>query len=70
MRRKWGGALPVTDNVSRRKHGEVRKYPGERNGTEIPPLPAETPRLGAVESVWKDARYGLVTSERHETPVT
>ena len=33
---------------------------------EILYLPTATPRLSAVESVWKDAKYRLVTSEHHE----
>ena len=26
------------------------------------------PKIGAVESVWNDAKYRLVTSEHYETP--
>lgn len=36
--------------------------------TDGDPVPAHaTPRFSAVESVWKDARYRLVTPEHHET---
>ena len=33
---------------------------------EILYLPTATPKLSAVESVWKDAKYRLVTSEHYE----
>ena len=67
VRRKWGKILPVTDNVSQHKHREVRKYLEEHDEMEILYLPITTPRLSAVESVWKDAKYRLVTSEHYET---
>ena len=66
-RRKWGNILLVTDNASQHKHKEVRKYLEERDGLEILYLPTATPKLGAVESVCKDAKYRLVTSEHYET---
>ena len=68
MRRKWGKALLVTDSASQHKHREVRKYLEEHDGLEILYLSTATPKLGAVESVWKDARYRLATSEHYETP--
>ena len=34
---------------------------------EILYLPTATPKLSAVESVWKDTKYRLVTSEHYET---
>ena len=67
VRSRWGRVLPVTDNASQRKHREVRKYLGEHDGLEILYLPTATPKLSAVESVWKDAKYRLVTSEHYET---
>ena len=67
VRRKWGKVLLVTDNAGQHKHREVRKYLGKHGGLEILYLPAATPKLGAVESVWKDAKYRLVTSEHYET---
>ena len=67
VRRKWGRVLFVTDNASQHKHREVRKYLEEHDGMEILYLPTATPRLSAVESVWKDAKYRLVTSEHHGT---
>ena len=67
MRRKWGKVLLVTDNASQHKHREVRKYLEEHDGLEILYLPTATPKLSAVESVWKDANYRFVTSEHYET---
>ena len=67
VRRKWGKILPVMDNVSQHKHREVRKYLEEHDEMEILYLPTATPRLSAAESVWKDAKYRLVTSEHYET---
>ena len=67
VRRKWGKVLLVTDNASQHKHREVRQYLEEHDGLEILYLPATTPKLGAVESVWKGANYRLVTSEHYET---
>ena len=67
VRRKWGKVLLVTDNASQHKHREVRQYLEEHDGLEILYLPTATPKLSAVESVWKDAKYRLVTSEHYET---
>ena len=67
VRRKWGRVLLVTDNASQHKHREVRKYLKSHDGVEILYLPTATPKLSAVESVWRDAKYRLVTSEHYET---
>ena len=67
MRRKWGKVLLVTDSASQHKHRKVRRYLEEHDGLEILYLPTATPKLGAVESVWNDAKYRLVTSEHYET---
>ena len=67
VRRKWGRVLLVTGNASQHKHREVRQYLEEHDEAEILYLPTATPRLSAVESVWKDAKYRLVTSEHYET---
>ena len=67
VRRKWGKALLVTDNASQHKHREVRQYLEKHYGLEILYLPTATPKLSAVESVWKDAKYRLVTSEHYGT---
>ena len=67
VRRKWGKVLLVTDNASQHKYREVRQYLEEHDGLEILYLPTATPKLSAVESVWKGAKYRLVTSEHYET---
>ena len=67
MRRKWSRVLLVTDNAGQHKHREMRKYLKEHDGLEILYLLTATPKLSAVESVWKDAKYRLVTSEHYET---
>ena len=67
VRRKWGKVLLVTDNASQHKHREVLKYLEEHDGLEILYLPTAMPKLSAVGSVWKDAKYRLVTSEHYET---
>ena len=66
VRRKWGKVLLVTDNASQHKHREVRQYLEEHDGLEILYLPTAMQKLSAVESVWKDAKYRLVTSEHYE----
>ena len=67
VRRRWGKVLLVTDNASQHKHREVRQYLEEHDGLEILYLPTATPKLSAVESVWKGAKCRLVTSEHYET---
>ena len=67
VRRKWGKALLIMDNAGQHKTKAVRKYLEEHDEVEILYLPTATPRLSAVESVWKDAKYRLVTSEHYET---
>ena len=67
VRRRWGEVLLVTDNANQHKHREVRQYLEEHDELEILYLPTATLRLSAVESVWKDAKYRRVTSERYET---
>ena len=66
-RRKWGKVLLIMDNAGQHKTKAVRKYLEEHDGLEILYLPTATPKLGAVESVWKGAKYRLVTSEHYET---
>ena len=60
--RKWGRVLLVTDNASQHKHRDVKRYLKEHDGMEMLYLPTATPKLSAVESVWRDAKYRLVTS--------
>ncbi len=67
VRRKWGKVLLITDNASQHKHGKVREYLEGHDEVRILYLPTATPKLSAVESVWRDAKYRLVTSEHYET---
>ena len=46
---------------------KVREYLEEHDEVEILYLPTATPKLNAVESVLRDAKYRLVTSEYYET---
>ena len=55
-RRKWGKVLLIMDNASQHKTKAARKYLEEHDDVEILYLPTATPRLSAVESVWKDAK--------------
>ena len=66
-RRKWGKVLLIMDNARQHKTKAVRKYLEERDEVEILYQPTTTPRLSAVESVWKGAKYRLITSEHYET---
>ena len=66
-RQKWGKVPLIVDNVGQHKIKTVRKYLEEHDEVEILYLPTATSRLSAVESVWKDAKYRLVTSEHYET---
>ena len=66
-RRKWGKVLLIMDNAGQHKTKAARKYLEEHDEVEILYLPTATPRLSAVESVWRDAKYRLVTSEHCET---
>ena len=67
VRYKWGKALIITDNASQHRHRDVKKYLEGNDGVEVLYLPTATPKLSAVENVWKDAKYRLVTSEFYET---
>ena len=66
-RRKWGKVLLIMDNAGQHKTKAVRKCLEEHDEVKILYPPTVTPRLSAVESVWKDAKYRLVTSEHYET---
>ena len=67
-RRKWGKAPPHNGQRGpAQAPRQVRQYLEEHDELEILYLPTATPNLGAVESVWKDAKYRLVTSEHYET---
>lgn len=47
---------------------DIRKFLEENGGVEVLYLPTATPKLSAVENIWKDAKYRLVTSEYYKTP--
>ena len=40
---------------------------GEHPEIEVLYLPTATPKPGAVEAIWKEAKYRLVTSAHYET---
>lgn len=67
MRHKWNKDLFVTDNARQYRHRDVRKYLEEHDGMTIPYLLTVTPKLSAVEIIWKDAKYRIATSEHYET---
>ena len=66
-RRKWGRVLIIMDNASQHKHRDVKEYLEGNGDVEVLYLPTATPKLSAVENVWKDAKYRLVTSKFYET---
>ena len=66
-RYKWGRVLLITDNASQHRHRDVKEYLAGHDDVEVLYLPTATPKLSAVENVWKDAKYRLVTSEFYET---
>ena len=55
------------NNAGQHKHREVRKCLEEHDWLEILYPPTAMSKLSAAESVWKDAKYRLVTSEHYET---
>ena len=65
-RPKRGGAPAITDIAGRHKSGIADEHLGECGDVGVPYLPVATPELSAVESVWRDAKYGLMTSEYYE----
>ena len=66
-RRKWGKVLLITDNASQHKTKAVGEYLKEHDEVEILYLPTATPNLSAIEAIWKEAKYRLVTSEHYKT---
>ena len=67
VRRKWGKALVIMDNAGQHKTRAVREYLAEHPDVEVLYLPTATPKLSAVEAIWKEAKYRLVTSAHYET---
>ena len=66
-RPKWGRVPTITGNASQHRHRGVKKYLEGNDGVGVPYLPTATSKPSAVENVWKDAKYGPVTSEFYET---
>ena len=66
-RRKWGGATTITDNAPRHKLRKVRRYPERTTDVLLLYLPVARPELSAVEEVWGQAKYRLITSEFYAT---
>ena len=49
------------------KYVDAHGFLDEHDDVKVLYLPTATPKLSAVENVWKDAKYRLVTSEFYET---
>ena len=67
VRRKWGKVLVIMDNAVQHRTRAVREYLEGYREVDVLYLPTSTPKLSAVDAVWKDAKYRLVTSEHYET---
>ena len=65
-RRKWGKVLIIMDNASQHRGRDVKEYLEGNDDVEVLYLPTATPKLSAVENIWKDAKYRLVTSAYYE----
>ena len=66
VRRKWVKVLLITDNASQHRNKKVREYLAEHRNVEVLYLPTATPKLSAVEAIWKEAKYRLVTSRHYD----
>ena len=66
-RKKRGKVLMVMDNAIQHKTSKVRRYLKKNPGVALLYLPAAGPELGAIEAVWKDAKYRQVTSAFYDT---
>ena len=60
-------AMTVIDNVVRHKTKKVRRCLKKNPGVVLLYLPVAMPELSAIEAVWKDAKYRLVTSAFYDT---
>ena len=67
VHRKWGKVLVIMDNAVQHRTRAVREYLEEHREVEVLYLPTATPKLSAVEAVWKEAKYRLITSMHYET---
>ena len=67
-RRKWGKVLLIMDNAGQHKTAAARKYLEDHKGEiEILCLPVATPKLSAIEALWKQAKYRLITAAHYDT---
>ena len=66
-RQKWEKVLMITDNASQHKTGKVRRYPEQNPDVRIPYLPVARPEPGAIEGIWRQAKYRLIMSESYRT---
>ena len=65
--KKWGKVLMVMDNAAQHKTKKVRRYLKKNPDVVLLYLPVARPELSAIEAVWKDAKYRLVTSAFYDT---
>lgn len=66
-RRKWGKVLMIMDNAAQHKSKKVVKYLEQNPDVMIVYLPVARPELSAIEAIWKQAKYRLITSEFYKT---
>ena len=57
----------VMDNAIQHKTSKVRRYLKKNPDVVLLYLPVARPELSAMEAVWKDAKYGPVTSAFYDT---
>ena len=67
VRRKWGKVLVIIDNAGQHKTRTVRECLKEHFEVEVLYLLTATPKLSAVETIWKEVKYRLVTSAHYKT---
>ncbi len=66
-RQKWGKVLMIMDNASQHKTKKVRRYLEQNPDVRILYLPVARPELSAIEEIWRQAKYRLITSESYRT---
>ncbi len=59
--------LMVMDNAAQHKTKKIRRYLKKNPDVVLLYLPVARPELSAIEAVWKDAKYRLVTSAFYDT---
>ena len=67
-RQKWGKVLMIMGNASQHKTKKIRRYPEQNPDVRILYLPVARPEPGAIEEIWGQAKYRLITSESYRTP--